>query len=226
MSDLASQIVASRLEQLNTRLNSRMREISGRTGIQFSELFASRLSELSKEQEVEITGAVSAGDTEVAGEIISSVGSVAARDNYIHRDSYDPLIAVMAQKHGVDPQLVRAVVWAESNFNPNTVSSKGAVGLMQLMPATAASLGITDSYDPVQNIDGGVRYLAARLKAYGGDVLRALAAYNCGPTRLAGLGVTDLTDPAQFALLPRETQNYITRIDGYLENLGTSSILG
>jgi soluble lytic murein transglycosylase-like protein len=93
---------------------------------------------------------------------------------------------------------------------------------MQLMPATAASLGVTDSFDPVQNIDGGVRYLASRLQLYDGDVLRALAAYNCGQTRLANLGVTDLTDPAQFALLPRETQSYITRIEGYLESMGTS----
>jgi len=216
MPDLASQIVASKMQQLNSRLNSRMQEISGKTGIRFSEMFASRIDEISQEQDV--IAEIKAGDTEVAGET-KSVGSVVARGNY------DTLITAMALKHGVDPQLARAVVWAESNFNPNVVSHKGAVGLMQLMPATAASLGVTDSFDPVQNIDGGVRYLASRLKMYDGDVLRSLAAYNCGQTRLANLGITDLTDPAQFALLPRETQNYITRIDGYLESMGKSDIL-
>jgi soluble lytic murein transglycosylase-like protein len=216
MPDLASQIVASKMQQLNTRLNSKMQEISGKTGIQFSEMFASRIDGYSQEQDE--FAEINAGDTEVAGETLS-VGSVAARGNY------DALITAMAHRHGVEPQLARAVVWAESNFNPNVVSHKGAVGLMQLMPATAASLGVTDSFDPIQNIDGGVRYLAARLQQYDGDVLRALAAYNCGQTRLANLGITDLKDPAQFALLPRETQNYITRIEGYLETMGMSGIL-
>lgn len=211
MSDMASQIVAAKMQQLNTRLSSKMQEISGKTGIQFSEMFASRIQNISQEQEV--AEEINTGDTEVAGDS-KPVDSVVARG------SYDTLITAMAQKYNVEPQLVRAVVWAESNFNSNVVSNKGATGLMQLMPATAASLGVTDSYDPVQNVDGGVRYLAAQLKSNDGDVLRALAAYNCGPTRLSNLGVTDLTDPDQFALLPQETQNYINRIEGYLENMG------
>ncbi|MCL1821104.1 MAG: lytic transglycosylase domain-containing protein [Oscillospiraceae bacterium] len=211
MSDLAAQIVAAKLQQINTKLNARMQEISGRTGISFSDMFVSRLNDIAQDKEVENTAM--AGDTDVAGDV-NPGGSAVARSNY------DRLIDAIARKHGVSAELARAVVWAESNFNPNTVSRAGAVGLMQLMPSTANLLGVEDSFDPVQNIDGGVRYLASKLKDYGGDVLKALAAYNCGPTRLSNLGITDLSDPEQFALLPKETQNYITRIENYLENLG------
>lgn len=215
MSELASQIVAAKMQELNTKLNSRMQEISGKTGIQFSELFASRINNITQEQEekTDIEGISSAGDTEAA--LASST----------KRGNYDALISATANKYGVASQLARAVVWAESNFNSNVVSKAGAVGLMQLMPGTAEMLGVSNSYDPVQNVDGGVRYLAQRLEAYDGDILKALAAYNCGPSKLASLGITDLADPDQFALLPKETQNYITRIEGYLESMGMSDML-
>jgi len=85
-----------------------------------------------------------------------------------------------AQRHGLDPDLVLAVVAVESNFRPQAVSPKGAQGLMQLMPATAASLGVRDVFDPAQNLDGGARHLGSLLTLYGGDLARALAAYNAG----------------------------------------------
>lgn len=215
MSELASQIVAAKMQQLNTKLNTKMQEISGKTGIQFSEMFASRLNSIAQEQDK--TSDID-DMSSVEGEEVTSAASTS-------RGNYDALISAMATKYGVEPQLARAVVWAESNFNVNAVSKAGAVGLMQLMPGTAEMLGVTDSYDPVQNVDGGVRYLAQRIEQYGGDVLKALAAYNCGPARIASIGVDDLTDSEQFSLLPKETQNYITRIEGYLESMGMSNIL-
>ncbi len=85
-----------------------------------------------------------------------------------------------AERHGLDPELVLAVVAVESGFRPEAVSPKGAQGLMQLMPATAAELGVRNAFDPGENLDGGTRHLGSLLTLYGGDVERALAAYNAG----------------------------------------------
>lgn len=93
---------------------------------------------------------------------------------------YDHLILEVSALHGVQPGLVKAVIAAESNFKPQAVSRVGAQGLMQLMPATAAELGVDRPFGVVENIDGGVRYLRAMLDRFG-DVARALAAYNAGP---------------------------------------------
>ena len=91
------------------------------------------------------------------------------------------LAIAAAQRHGLDPNLVLAVVSVESAFKPDAVSHKGAQGLMQLMPATAKELGVTDALDPAQNLDGGTRYLRQLVAMYGGDLGKALAAYNAGP---------------------------------------------
>ena len=91
------------------------------------------------------------------------------------------LAIAAAQRHGLDPNLVLAVVGVESAFQPDAVSNKGAQGLMQLMPGTARDLGVTDALDPAQNLDGGTRYLRMLMSRYGGDLGKALAAYNAGP---------------------------------------------
>jgi soluble lytic murein transglycosylase-like protein len=115
----------------------------------------------------------------------------------------DTAIEQAAARHNVDPNLVRAVVKVESNFNPNAVSRKGAMGLMQLMPATARQLKVKNPFDPEQNVDAGVRHLKQLLESYGGDVRLTLAAYNAGATAVArSSGVP------RFA----ETQNYVRRI--------------
>lgn len=93
----------------------------------------------------------------------------------------EQLVQTNAANWQVDPALVRAVMANESSFNPNATSPTGAQGLMQLMPETAASLGVTDAYDPQQNVAGGTRYLRGLLDRFGGDVTRAVAAYNAGP---------------------------------------------
>jgi soluble lytic murein transglycosylase-like protein len=90
------------------------------------------------------------------------------------------LAAAAARRHGLEPGLVMAVVSVESGFRPEAVSPKGAQGLMQLMPKTAEALGVEDAFDPAQNLDGGARHLGELLTVYGGDLTRALAAYNAG----------------------------------------------
>ena len=128
--------------------------------------------------------------------------------------SYDDLIQTASAKYGVPVDLIKAVIDTESSFNPNVVSSAGAKGLMQLMDGTARGLGVSDSFDPAQNIDGGVRYLSYQLKRFDGQEKMALAAYNAGPGRVINLGVSNDRELLEkLTLLPKETQSYITKIE-------------
>lgn len=126
---------------------------------------------------------------------------------------YDGLIAAAAQRHGIDPALLHGLVRAESNFNPNAVSSAGAQGLCQLMPGTAAALGVTDPFDPAQSLDGGARYLRQQLDAFGGDPTLALAAYNAGPGAVRRHGGVP-----PYA----ETQAYVRKVLAYADEYRAS----
>ena len=107
--------------------------------------------------------------------------------NFPLLDTWDPLILDAAWRYGVPAPLIKAVCVAESGMNPSARSSVGAMGLMQLMPGTASALGVSDAWDPGQNIDGGARYLAEQLDDFG-DVRSALAAYNAGPHNVKKYG--------------------------------------
>lgn len=121
----------------------------------------------------------------------------------LFRSKFDKLIVAAARKFDVDAALISAVIKAESDFNPREVSNKGARGLMQLMPATAARFGVRNSFDPAANIDGGVRYLHWLLETFGGNADLAVAAYNAGEGNVR-----------KYNGIPpfRETINYINRI--------------
>lgn len=141
-----------------------------------------------------------ADPTSRATPVASSTRSPARRTT---PEELDRLVQQTAEKHRVDPQLVRAVISTESNWNAAAVSPKGALGLMQLVPGTAQQLGVADAFDPAQNVDAGVRYLAMMLDRYNGDLHRALAAYNAGP------GAVDRSGGVPRF---RETRNYVQKV--------------
>ena len=128
---------------------------------------------------------------------------------------YEQLIKSCSEKYGVNQSLVKAVIQAESGFDPNAVSSKGASGLMQLMPATAKSLKVADRFDPKDNVDGGVKYLRFLLDTFRGDVTLAVAAYNAGLNKVAKYG----------GIPPyNETRTYVSRVLSYMKSYQESGI--
>ncbi len=125
------------------------------------------------------------------------------------KGSIKQMLTETAQKYGVDKKLVLALANAESGYRPDVVSSAGAVGVMQLMPDTAKGLGVSNSFDARQNIDGGVRYLKQMLDMFGGDKSKALAAYNAGPGAVQKYG----------GIPPySETQSYVKNILADINN--------
>ena len=133
-------------------------------------------------------------------------------DNF---DKYDPMIRETSKRYGVDYALVKAVVKAESNFDPLAISRAGAKGLMQLMPGTAKALGVNDSFHPATNIEGGVRHLRYLLDLFDGNLQLALAAYNAGEETVF-----------RYSGLPpyEETRTYVQRVLQYYQNYSSDPI--
>ncbi|OXM15634.1 lytic transglycosylase domain-containing protein [Paenibacillus herberti] len=154
-----------------------------------------------------------------AGSSLADVGVGTA--NGSGNGAFDQLINGAAAKYDISPSLIRSVIDAESSFNPQAVSSAGAKGLMQLMDGTASGLGVTNSFDPAQNIDGGTKYLSYLLGKFENSVPAALAAYNAGPGRLDRLGIKDEASlNEKYDSLPQETQNYVLKVMRKLEGAG------
>ena len=146
------------------------------------------------------TGQTTIGLTKIGSQPVDPTAGVPAVSSY---ESVDKAIEEATNRHGVVPNLVRAVVKVESNFNPHAVSRKGAVGLMQLMPSTAKSLSVGNAFDPHQNVDAGVRHLKSLLDNYNGNVELSLAAYNAGSGAVRRSG----------GIPPyRETRDYVKKI--------------
>jgi soluble lytic murein transglycosylase-like protein len=165
---------------------------AGATSAPFSTQLASALSPMTASSGTDATGLTGA---------IGATGATGATP-------YAAEISAAAARNGIDPNLLTGLIRAESNFDPNAGSPAGAQGLTQLMPGTAAGLGVSNPLDPVQSIEGGARYLRQQLDRFGGDVTKALAAYNAGPGAVERFGGVPPYE---------ETQNYVRRVLGYAQ---------
>lgn len=133
-----------------------------------------------------------------------------------NKERYDKVVEEIAEIYGLDSALLHAVISVESRYRPDAVSSKGAAGLMQLMPLITRHYGVTDPFDPVQNLHGGAKYLRYLLKVYNNNVSLALAAYNAGETAVARYG----NQIPPF----RETANYVPKVLGFYRKYRAESL--
>lgn len=172
-------------------------------------------ADLNASMDTPYTYSSSGSDSSSSGYTTTSSGG---GSNY--SGQYADIINKYAKQYNVDAALIAAVIKQESGFNAKAYNKgSGATGLMQLIPSTARSLGVTNAYDPDQNIMGGTKYLSQLLKQFNGDVKKALAGYNWGPNRAA-------IRNGNYSAMPRETQNYVTKVPQYYEQYKKSGIGG
>lgn len=196
---------------------------SSGTGAEFAELLEGLLGEAVQPSTGKI---IPAEELLARGKLTQAALSMSALTGWANTadsaaavpSDFEGFIQQSSSRNGVESSLVKAVIQAESDFNPRAVSSAGAKGLMQLMDKTGQGLGVTNPFDPAQNIEGGTRFLSSLLKKYNGNEGVALAAYNAGPGRVDRLGIRNDADlQSKLHLLPRETQSYVSRVLGFKE---------
>ncbi|HWB23120.1 MAG TPA: lytic transglycosylase domain-containing protein [Gaiellaceae bacterium] len=169
-----------------------------------------RVQELTPQAPAVSTPAVTNPDSTGFSDALDVANGAGATASGSVASTYSAAIDAAGQRYGVDPALLQSVIQQESGFNPYATSAAGAQGLMQLMPSTASSLGVTDPYDPYQSIDAGARYLSSKIDEYGGNTSLALAAYNAGSGAVARYG----------GIPPYpETQNYVQSVLGRYQQL-------
>jgi len=147
--------------------------------------------------------------------LASKSGSILSNRSDVDMQKIYNAVSTASEKYGVDSNLILAIIKQESDFDPNSTSSCGATGLMQIMPENFANAGITDKYDVDQNINGGTKLFKEYLNQYDGNTEMALMAYNGGPGTMQKRGVSSASD---LYKMPQETQNYVPKVMGYYRN--------
>ncbi len=204
-------------------INERIKEINEKVGNIYSSLDINRIS---KTQNYNITFETQKNTSKTFKEILDEALSknnsnqeninilskpdetwkeviVQKNSNENRESKFDDIIQKASSTYNVPKELIKAVIKAESNFNPFSISPKNAMGLMQLLPSTAKEMGVEDVFDPFQNIMGGTKYLKTMLDKYNGNLFLALSAYNAGPNRVdKSKGIPEI----------EETQNYVDRV--------------
>jgi soluble lytic murein transglycosylase-like protein len=192
---LGPQQAAARIAELQQMIAAAQGQAPSNGGARFSDALANA-------SQPAATAALAAPTTPYATS--TPTNTIAAGGN--RSSQYDTLVTAAAQRYGIDPAVLHGLIQQESSFDPSSTSGAGAQGLTQLMPGTASSLGVTNPLDPTQSIDGGAHYLREQLDAFGGDVVKALAAYNAGPGAVKRFGGVP-----PYA----ETQDYVKKVLGY-----------
>jgi soluble lytic murein transglycosylase-like protein len=195
---LGPQAAVARIAELQELIAQARRGAASNGGASFADALAGVTS--SGGDPLAVAGGRNSISTGFGTNVTAAAGSDAGAG------AYDGLVTAAAQRYGVDPALLHGLIQQESGFDPSATSGAGAQGLCQLMPGTAASLGVSDPLDPAQSIDGGARYLRQQLDAFGGDPSLALAAYNAGPGAVRRYGGVP-----PYA----ETQAYVQKVLGY-----------
>lgn len=165
-------------------------------------------------EKVSLEGILSTYNSSVLSSGSTSINNYITADvsNLTVDERIENAVELYSNQHGVDSNLVKAIIKVESNFDPNVVSSAGAKGLMQLMPENCKALGVEDPFNIEQNIEGGVKHIKEYIDRYDGDIEMALMEYNGGPTRMMNRGVTSIDD---IYKMPKETQNYVPKVMSY-----------
>ena len=191
--------------------------VQNRTGVTFCDPVTGqsvKYVEVGSEEEKKLSASEST-DKSSSKSSKTSAGNNTTTAASMKTTKYDAYFKKAAKKYGVSESLLKAIAKAESNFNPRDLSSSGAMGVMQLMPETARSLGVDDPYDPEQNIMGGAKCISQKLKEFNGDVKLALAAYNAGSGAVKRAGG-----------IPSQCKTYVNRVLSYQKAFETAQKVG
>ncbi len=206
----------ARISQVRQQMNSLSPKRQGGSFSQKleNEMYASTSVAKRTPEETKLTKGEVFTNPPVMFQKASAVTSVADTTGVLkNADKYADIIESAAKEFNVNPSLIRGIIQTESSFNPKAVSRVGAQGLMQLMPGTAKELGVTDPFDPEQNIRGGTKYISQLLKRFDGDVKLAVASYNTGPGRISKLGITPNTsNPQDYLKISSGVQGYVNKV--------------